>query len=313
MAQLDGDSPEGTQTEIRLVLEGGHAALGEVPAADVARLIDGAIRAIARSAEVIAGREPGQVGRSGTATENATRFVLRAIEPGSVAIVLGNPLPAADETGGLDLDDPRLTDMALGSTLDSLSGIDLDAYVARGLADLADELAIGSRYTSLRFEITGPNATRRSAVLNRQARTRLRQIVEQSRHEVPTALVGTLVEADFERHTARLRTSNNTVVRVNFTEDHADEIQRALRQSAEFEGIVTFNPDTSQAIAVEMRAIRRTQQLGLDLDDSDYWRVATVADLAAEQGVEPVTDLSPLHDTEATDQEIDDLFEALHL
>lgn len=80
------------------------------------------------------------------------------------------------------------------------------------------------------------------------------------------------MEADFERRTARLRTSSNRVVRVEFDDDHADEIQRALRQNAEFEGIVTFDPTTNQAVAVEMRSIRRTLQLGMDLDSGDYWR-----------------------------------------
>ena len=61
------DRPDNAPS-LQLVLEGGLARLGEVPALDVARLIEGSIRAIARAAEMIAGREPGQVGRRGSAT-----------------------------------------------------------------------------------------------------------------------------------------------------------------------------------------------------------------------------------------------------
>lgn len=308
----ESDSTQVANVTVRLVLEGGHAALGEVPAADVARLIEGAIRAIARAAEMIAGREPGQVGRRGAATENATRFVLRGIEAGSVAVVLGGPLATADG-GGLELDDPRLTDMAVTSTLDSLSGAELDAYVARGLAELADDLAIGSRYNSLRFEVTGVDATRRTALLNRQARSRLRQIADQTPEAIPTALFGTLVEADFERLTARLRTSSNQSIQVRFTDDLSDDIQYALRENAELDGVVTYDPTTHRATAVETRAVRRTRQLGLDLDDSEYWRSLTVAQLAKEQGVGPVADPTALRDGEATDDEINGLFEALEL
>lgn len=74
------DRPDNAPS-LQLVLEGGLARLGEVPALDVARLIEGSIRAIARAAEMIAGREPGQVGRRGSATENATRFVLDGSTP----------------------------------------------------------------------------------------------------------------------------------------------------------------------------------------------------------------------------------------
>lgn len=299
-------------TYLRLVLEGGQARLGEVPALDVAKLIEGAIRSIARSAELIAGRQPGQVGRRGAATENATRFVLRRIESGSVAIALDRPLATVDD-GGLELDDPRLTELAVDRTLDALSGLELDAYIASGLATLADDLAIGSRYTSLRFEALGGGSGSRTAVLNRASSSRLRQIAAQTAQALSTAVVGTLVEADFERHTARLRTPDNQTVRVNFTEDHADEIQRALRHNAEFDGVVTFDNTTRQAIAVEMRSIRRTHQLGLNLDDSDYWRITSVATLAAEQGVAPVADMAEIHDSTATEDEINAFFEALEL
>ena len=46
------DRPDNAPS-LQLVLEGGLARLGEVPALDVARLIEGSIRAIARAAEMI--------------------------------------------------------------------------------------------------------------------------------------------------------------------------------------------------------------------------------------------------------------------
>jgi len=314
MTSTDQDNTAvNTAPSLRLVLEGGHARLGEVPAIDVARLIEGTIRAIARSAEVIAGREPGRVGRRGAPTENATRFVLTGVQSGSVAVLMRGPEQTS--TGGvlgLELDDPRLTELALTNALDSLLGVEEDPYIARGLADLADELAIGTRYTRLRFEVQGGSAQTRSGVLNQATRARLHQVAERSTTTAPTAIAGTLVEADFERHTARIRTPSNRNVRVDFLDDHADEIQRALRQNAEFDGVVTFDPATNQAIAVEMRAIRRTHQLGLDLNDADYWDSVTIAEIADEQGVASV-DLAAIRDAAATPDGLDRFFEALRL
>lgn len=310
-ADASSDSNHERPLTLRLVLEGGQARLGEVPAVDVAHLIEGAVRAVARAAELISGREPGQVGRRGAPIENATRFVLTGVQPGSVAVLLG--APSTNASDGLQLDDPRLTEMALTSTLDSLAGVELDAYIARGLADLADDLAIGTRYASLRFVAEGGSIGERSSVLNRAARGRLRQVADQTPSVAPSAIAGTLVEADFEQRTARLRTSANRRVRVEFSDDHADEIQRALRQKAEFDGVVTYDPSTNQAVAVEMRSIRRTQQLGLNLASTDYWVRSTIADLAEEQHVSHVGDLSTMRDDEASDDEIDRFFEALKL
>lgn len=302
-----------SRLSFRLVLEGGRARLGEVPAVDVARLIDGAIRAVARAAELITGREPGQVGRRGTATENSTRFVLAAINPGSVAVELLGPNQGAPANETLDLDDPRLTEMAVSSTLDSLLGVEMDAYIASGLADLADMLGIGSRYDTIRFVVSGGSTGDRSGVLNRSARTRLRQLANEAPSSATTAIAGTLVEADFESRTARLRTPANRRVKVEFTDDYADEIQQALRQNAEFDGIVTYDPSTSQAVAVEMRSIRRTHQFGLDLTSTDYWQHHDVGALAAERGIQPIGDLSEIRDLLVDSEEVDRFFEALEL
>lgn len=119
---------------------------------------------------------------------------------------------------------------------DALSGVETDAHVERGLADLADEIAIGARYTNLRFVARGGSIGERSGVLDRAARTRLGQLADQTPSTAPSAITGTLVEADFEQRTARLRTSANRRIRVTFSDDQANEIRRALRQNAEFDG-----------------------------------------------------------------------------
>ncbi len=294
----------------RLVLQGEEARLGRVPAADVTRLIDGAIRAVARAAELIAGREPGRVGRRGTTVENATRFRFVNVFSGSVGVLLRGP--EIDARAGLDLDDPSLTELALASTIDSLSGGESDAYVARALADLADDLDIGSRYSGLLLDIAGQSIGERAATLDRSARTRLHRVAGRVPTMSTSVVSGTLVEADFERHTARLRTSANRPIRVTFDDVHADEVQQALRRQAEFDGVVTFDEPTRQVTAVELRAVRRTHQLGLDLDSAEFWRAPTIGELAREQGVGPA-DLETMQDDTATPEELERFFEALDL
>ena len=303
------DQPSSAPT-LRLVLEGEHAQIGDVDAADVTRLVDGAIRAVARAAEVIAGRQRGRVGRRGAATEAATRFRFGGIYAGSLGILLLAPDDGARNLSELDLEDADLTQLALTNTLDSLVGNELDAYVAGGLADLADQLDIGRRHSALRFTMEGGSVGSRSAVLDSKTRTRLHRVAAAAPVTAPAGVGGTLMEADFERLTARLRTSDNRTVRVTFTAEQADDIQSALRQQAHFDGVVTFDATTNQATGIQLRAVRRTRQLGLDLDGGEFWTRPTIADLAAAQGVGPA-DLSAMRDDTLSSDEVDRFLEAL--
>lgn len=299
---------------LHVVLEGEAAQLDSIPAQDVARLIDGAIRAIARAAELITGRTPGQVGRRGAAIEAATRFRLVGIQAGSVDVILRSPDLAAVEDV-LDLEDDRLTELAVAQTLDAVEGGvgDVDPHLAAALAELGEELGVGSRYSDVRFDLHDSQHVRRTCRLDASARTRLREVSRRPRLAAATAVTGTLVEADFEKRTARLRTPNNRSVKVTFTDDNADAIQDALRRKAEFDGVVTYDARTQEALSVEMRSVVRADQTHLALDETGFWANQTVTDLATEQGVGVASRVTDLEGSDIDAKDADAFLVALSL
>ena len=297
--------------EIRVELHGDGARLGEVPVADVVRLLDGTVRAFARAAEVLSGRRPGQVGRRGVPVEEATRFRLKALESGSIAVRL--VIPSDHDAAGLPLDDANLSELAIQETLDTLDDVTRDPYISEGLAEFADELGIGSRYDEIRFVRMNHNTSPRVAHLNSTACRRLRRLANTTPATIPSAITGTLVEADFERRTARLRTSDKRAIKVTFKSEHADDIHTALRSKAEFDGLITYDPTTNEANAVELRSVARTEQLSIERLDKEFWRAVSIEELSAEQNVDAVTDVEIFHDSSATDEEIDAFFRALDL
>lgn len=59
---------------------------------------------------------------------------------------------------------------------------------------------------------------------------------QRTRHDDKGTLVGILYEADFEKCSARLRTPSGSAVTVYFSDDHAQAIKDALRESSSFKG-----------------------------------------------------------------------------
>jgi hypothetical protein len=210
---------------ISLHLEGPDAEFGKIPASDVARLLDGWERALGRAAEARMRRQA-RTGRRPRAVERATHLIFRDIERGSVIAVLEIPDPRPDEdgSGSFDLDDAHLGELASDDALALLldpDRADADEGLIDALLQLSTELGIGSRYDALEISVdrgptAAPNAPRR-ATLTPERREQLsqRRDVLRQRAEDGT-VVGTLVEADFERHTARVLTSDQRGVAVTF-------------------------------------------------------------------------------------------------
>lgn len=313
MADERSTGHEENSGSLHVVLEGGSAELGAVPATDVARLIEGSIRSIARAAEILSGRLPKQVGRRGSTVETATRFVLEGIASGSVKVKLLAPSDINGNREGLSLEDDRLTDLAINKTMDSIEGRDLDTYLADGLAELGEELALGNRYQAVRFEFAKVNQATRSVALDYASTQRLRLTSSNTPRASTNTVGGTLVEADFERMTARLRTPSDRQIKVTFEDSQADDIHDALRQKAELEGVVKYDSTTKEAISVETRSITRTYRAALNLVEEEFWRNPSVLELAEEQGVVIQDNVSALYDQDATREEVDSFFEALGL
>lgn len=294
---------------VRVRLAGPQAQLGSVPAADVARLLLGVERAVARASGAVLRRRVKSTGRWGRLIEDAVRFRLVGIEAGSVVGVL--ELPAVERGGDqLEFDVTTLGESALIAALRTAAGDEEDVDVARAFVKLTEELSVGTRYSAVTFETDIPGAPRR-VIVDQAARARLERIVRAGPDRRADTLVGALVEADFESHTARLRAADGQSVAVSFDEDQADDIKQTLRGRAQLIGEVTYDPLTSHAVKVEVRAIARAEQMGMQLETDDFWTDVTVDQLWQQRGTDPVTDPAVLVADDLTDEEAEELFAAL--
>lgn len=297
-------------SELRVALRGPTAELGVVAAADVARLLLGVERAVARAAAGLAGRQPGLTGRRGSAIEASTRLRFRAVEAGSVAAVLDVP-DATSVDQGLPLTDPTLGVLAAGRTLDVLDGNGESVDVAAALSQLAEELGIGFRHEELIFTFASNGTEPRRARLDGHSRRRLRELVERHRSfQDDQVLSGVLVEADFERRTARLRTVPGDAVLVAFDQDLDDSVQEALRHPAELEGRVLYDGSTGQVRSVDLHRLVAGEQLILGVDPAEFWGEAPVSTLRTPSGDEALSSAQALN-ISASEEEVDTFLEAL--
>jgi hypothetical protein len=301
-------------TELRLRLTGEHAQLGEVPASDVARLIIEVERALVHTAYLVLGRRKSWTGRPEQTIAEAVRLRLRGVESGSVVPVLDLPGPT-EEDGTLDFVAEPLGDAALALLLDAAEPAQrVHPRAAAALLDVAEKARIGDRYEALTMEARGPHRTWKRARVDRRVRRSLREYVDTAPEEAmrPDAVLGVLFEANFEKNTARLRSPARQVVEVAFGEDHADDIQAALRQQTALRGEVTYDPNTQTVQRVSLQEIMRGEQLALPgLDAEEYWASPSLDELAEAHGTTSVVEVAAMHDADATDEERDSFMAAL--
>jgi hypothetical protein len=295
--------------EVRLT--GKQARLGNVAAVDVARLIFDVQTTIARAAGVAIGRRPKATGRWEGTLEEATKLRLVKIKRGSVLIELQPPDASTDE-GALDLDVDSLADLGWATAtraMEDPSRDDSDPDVLYRLLGMADHLAIGTRFESVEFRTDGQVV----GILNAEKRETLRTVVANRREATtaPPSIAGILFEADFERHTAKVRTQDDTVVEVIFEESQADTIKDALRERSEFQGEATIDPITNSIKSVRLRRITRFEQLLLGDGSQAYWHPLAFDELAAEQGTGAVSSFENLRDTTLTDDEFEQFLQSL--
>jgi hypothetical protein len=226
------------------------------------------------------------------------------IEEGSVVPVLELP-PVMDGDGALGLDAATLGEMALDALMGSAeNGATAHPLIDRALLEMTEKLHIGERYDAIVIDESPSTARKARRVrIDRPVRAKLQARVENAAVVAsrPEDLTGVLVEADFERRTARLRTPIGAV-EVVFAPDHDEAIHTALRQSSTLRGEVVYDPHTHTAKSVRLsEVVRGLEQL--ELGPNRYWREASLDMLAAEQGVGQVVDLAQLYDSGATDED----------
>jgi hypothetical protein len=286
-------------------LRGDDARLGHVPAADVAHLLLGIERALARQAAHTIGRPAADRGRWESVIANAARIRLVGLEEGSIVPVLDLPDFGVD---GLALEAETLGEAALEQILDVVSGERAtEPDVAAAFVSLADELALGSRYESVVFDHVNGGGRRR-VVFDTAARRRLHMAARLPVRHQDDAVRGTLVEADFERSSARLRTPTGEAVSVAFPAELADSVEEALRRPAEFAGEVTYDPRTAFATSIRLRVVIGEPSLWGSLETEDFWRSQSLAELERSGALQAVQSADELRAPDTSEGEDLDVF-----
>lgn len=298
---------------LKVRLTGPDARPGRIAAGDVARLITGLERAIARAAYLVLGRpRQGVTGRHTTAVEAASRLRFVGTEGGSFVELLALPVAAQGDDNGLDLQVEDLSGRAFDRLVAFIQapGDNADTQLAAAVAQLADELGIGERADTL--SLGEPDPAQPSAVVDMGVRQQMHRLSRRPPSQREDLVVGTLFEADFERHTARLRMpAGRGTVTVTFPADMADDIQRALRSEAQLEGQVQYDRQTGTATSIETRALVRAEQLLLHEGDWSFTEHFSVAELQQRQGVEGRVNLAGLVTDDLTEDERDAFVAAL--
>jgi len=292
--------------EIRAQLEGPDAEPGRVAAADVARIILGLERAIARAAYLVLGRpRRGTTGRHSQAIESAARLRFVGSQSGSFIGVLALPDSVDPSDEELPISVADLSSMAFSRLLDAITSQDpgTDIQLAAAVAQLAAELGIGDRNEAITLIDGSPAESEepRTVKIDVVVRERMQRISERRPNTRDDTLVGVLFEADFEGNTAKLRLASGGVVTVSFASHLADEIQEALRSQAGIEGLVHHDARTTQARTVELRAIVRNIQLALHSEE--FWLPLDFADLQDQLNTTGRVDPDDLAIDDLTDDE----------
>lgn len=224
-------------------------------------------------------------GRHTKAVEAASRLLFVGTQAGSFVQLLALPDVIPTDESGLDLD---LSDLSIEAFDRVVAAIDnpvenVDRELASAISQLADGLDVGGRTASISLGRTGEHLP--TAVIDIKIREQMRRIGQTQLSRADEMVTGVLVEADFEHHTARLRTPAGASVAISFPAELADDIHDALRGVAELRGHITYDPRTGSARSVELKRLAKDEQPMLFPGGGDFDEHLSVAQLQLEQGV----------------------------
>lgn len=280
---------------VRATLAGG-AGLGEVPAIDVARLIEGLVGVVVQAAGSVVGKQVAATGRHAKIVELASRIRLLEVTTGSVQIAV-RPARFDEDPDALGLDVANVSEDALRVAVRVASThAELYPEVAAAWAEAIEPFHLGVAYQAMRVEIDGAQAV----TIDRARGERLRALAVANLPKVSRrTLQGVIYAANFETMTGRLRTPAGRSVEVQFDLEHADAVKEALRDMATVEGEAKYDPTTTRIVSIRLHEIDRPYQLTAD----HFWGHRGIAELAAEQGVTVVKSADELVAGEISDRE----------
>ena len=304
------EEPSEGPAELRVHVSGPDAALGRVPAADIVALLTTIERAVARAASVVIGRPSKSPGQRESVVAGASRLILRAVQDSeSIEAVLELPVAAApatpdQKTFGLSV--ANVGELAVTMLAEVITGArDGHPYVVEALSQVAESMQIGTRYESVSLVLRDTHVSPIGATIDVQVRSRLRERVKENNAAAREGMVvGTLVEADFESYSARLRGPFGQAVTVSFDPSLSDDIHNALREPAAMEGSIVYDPVSHEARSILIRNVRVADQLVLGVDSQAFRRRRDFYELKEQQGITGVVDIAALYDDVTPTEEL---------
>jgi hypothetical protein len=296
--------------EFEVRLDGPKAHLGEVPAADVAKLLVGVERVLAHASAYLVNRPIKSRGRREQLVVDASRVALVGVREGSVVPVFA--IPDVAPPVGFALDAAPLGEHALRAALRAATNVsEAPAEVAGALAQLGRDLDIGTVYASLEFRYTNGGPEQR-VTIDGAAVARLEERAQSAPRLRSGDIQGVLVEADFEALRGHIRTSEGKRVTLEYGNELADDIEEAIRERRDFVGEVVYDATGETIESVRLTAIERQSPLWPGLEPGEFWVHRSIDDLMVAQSATASADIASLT-IDASDAEAEAFLEALGL
>ncbi len=268
-------------------LEGG-GGLEEIPARDIARLIDAVVRATARAAGHALGRQVRPTGRWRNAVNRAAEVRLVELSSGSGVLTFQAAPDATPDLIAFPWSDGPLGERALEIAIDA-AGPQAEQFpdVASEWAHLARDLGVGRRYDRVLIETEEIEPVS----IDRETMDQLEAAASRQVSPVEaTGVQGRVYEANFDNRTALLKGAGGETVRVDYPEPLADDVYRVLRGTANLVGDVTYDSETMRATSIQVQRVDRPQQITFE----DFWERRPISLIAEEAGLRPVQDPNDL-------------------
>ncbi len=293
--------------ELTIRIEGPAVSAGRLAVDDLVLLARGLQDGIARVALVLSGVGSRRPGRRPAEVASRTRLEVVHFGPGGSA-VLNLSLPRAHEPAQLKAFEPEqgadVGELAVELFLDGLSSIAGGGSLPTGwdagvLTECWETLAIFERGVS-RVEISGrgrrpDKSWDQHVVLDPPKRAIVKGLMRNPLRQRRT-VQGRLSMGDFKETSLRCRVDPpiGASVECTFTEALRERVLRALTRHVTVTGEATLDPDSGRIRTLEIEEIDVIEFETARTDVRSFWEAPTIEELAAQQGVKPVTDVATL-------------------
>lgn len=224
-------------------------------------------------------------------------------QPGSFVSVLRLADDQVTDQEPLDLDLPELSSAAFDAVATFLGDPDgrWDDALGRAVDDWSRELGVGGR--TARVELVAADGRTTPAFPDHSVRQRILSRLSGETVDSDALVTGVVFAADFERQIASVRLLDESVVRVQFSAIHADDIQASLRELTDVRGVASSQARTGRTIRFHLDAVAPAERSVIGPDDVPFEADFSVEQLAARQGVIATPDPDDLVMDDLTDDE----------